>query len=539
MTEINLWLRGGTIVDGTGRPAFVGDIGLNGDTIEVVTPPNASPSNTGNDIDCSNHVVTPGFIDIHTHSDVSFLNDTQSDSKVAQGVTTEVVGNCGFSAYPVVPHRRQVLADFLQALGAPEVDLPWQDFDGYAKAIELCQPLVNIAPLVGHGALRIATAGTKNVPITSDFLTQMTNHLRSALEQGAFGLSTGLTYVPSEFATPHEIQQLAKVVLEYNGLYATHARATGRTFESFDEAIAIGEATGARVQYSHVALNDPRTWGQAADVIQRFQDAVDRGVDVRYDVYPYDASASSLTQYLPAWTQERGEEGLRDLLSDRRGFLQASKDLAKGLFGRIPWDWERVVVSLAGPGDEDLVGRSIADAAASRGHTPEEMCLKLAGRHGNTVQVVLFYRAEDDVSEFIAHPLAIVGSDGSSMTVRAPGKPHPRNFGAHARLLRRYVVEGNQLTLEDAVHKSTLAAAERLGIPDRGSVVAGARADLAVIDLNAVRENGTWENPCQLASGARDVWVNGKQVVSNSTLTGYRSGRVLRATFKSRQSITT
>ena len=320
---------------------------------------------------------------------------------------------------------------------------------------------MNIAPLVGHGALRIAVSGTGNVVVDDQLLDEFKATLCECLEQGAFGLSTGLTYVPSGFAAVEEIHALAGVLAQYGALYATHARATV-DFETYDEAIAIGRRTGARVQYSHVALNDPRMWGRAQEVTERFQNAADTGVDIRYDVYPYDASASSLTQYLPAWLQESGEAGLRALLSNRARFESARDELARGLYGSIPWDWKRVVISLAGPGDEVLEGQSILEAAVLRGCTPEELCLHLCARHGNRVQVVLFYRVESDVAAFVSHPLAIIGSDGNAMPVTAPGKPHPRSFGAHARLLQRYVVDRKQLNLADAIHKSTLAPADNL-----------------------------------------------------------------------------
>lgn len=517
------------IVDGTGEPPFHGDVAISGDTITSVLPSDVPrPERGSRAIDCSGQVLLPGFIDIHTHSDLSFLVDPLASSKVIQGVTTDVVGNCGFSAFPAHQGRQKALEEFLRGLGMPPVEVPWSDLDGYVEAMESSRLLMNLAPLVGHGSLRIAAAGTGDVPITEALLADLTRRLEESLEQGAFGLSTGLTYVPSTFGTVEEIHTLASVVERFGGVYATHARVTPTPFGLFDEAIEVGRRTGVRVQFSHVALNDPNMWGRAGDVLDRFQAAVESGVDIRYDVYPYDASASSLTQYLPDWAQEDGEAGLRDLLKDSRQVERAEKELARGLFGTIPWDWSRVVVSLAGPGDEDTHGKSIAVSALERGVSPERLCLELCGRHGNNVQVVLFYRQEQDVREFLAHPLSIVGSDGSAMPIGAPGRPHPRSFGAHARLLQRYVGE-RHLTLSDAIHKATLAPAQQLGLNDRGMIAAGARADLVVLDLDQVRETATWTDPCSLAQGVVHVWINGMQVVSRGQLTGARPGRVLRA----------
>lgn len=521
------WLRGGLITDGTGATPFVGDVCIHGGKISAVVAGGAKGEPSGEVLDCAGLMITPGFIDVHTHSDVSFLLDASSESKVLQGVTTEVIGNCGFSPFPVHPRRRADLERFLCGLGFPRVDTSWVDFDGYASVLAECRPVMNLAPLVGHGALRIAVLGNEDRPITSGELDGLMMSLRDSLRQGAFGLSTGLTYVPSRFAEAAEIHALARVLRQYDALYATHSRAAPG-FGSFDEAIDVGRQTGVRVQFSHVALNDPQTWGRADDVIERFQTATEEGVDVRYDVYPYDASASSLTQYLPGWLQAQGEAGLRGLIGDCEVFRRAREELARGLFGSIPWDWGRVLVALAGPGDEHLEGRTIAACAAERDITPEELCLELCARHGNLVQVVLFYRAESDVATFLAHPLGMVGSDGSAMRVTAHGRPHPRSFGAHARVLQRYVREVGVLDLADAIYKCTLAAADRLGIADRGIIRSGACADVAVFDLGAIRETATWTKPCQLASGMRDVWINGEWVVREGKLTRARPGQVLR-----------
>lgn len=529
MTRVDVWLCNGLVVDGSGAPGRVGAVGLKGDLIvEVIEQHQGMIPRDANMIDCSGLVVAPGFIDIHTHSDVSLLLDPVADSKVTQGVTTEVVGNCGFSAYPVTPERRDQLTELLRGLGTPSTDPMWTDFDGYATALSASRPVMNLAPLVGHGALRIAVMGTGDVPVRDDMIDEMARILRENLDQGAFGLSTGLTYVPSRFAAEREIHALARVVWDSDALYATHARATASFFGSFAEAIEVGRRTNVRTQYSHVALNDPRTWGRAGEVTDLFQRSFESGIDIGYDVYPYDASASSLAQYLPSWVQEHGEGGIAELLSDDRCFERARHELAQGLFGTIPWDWERVVVSLAGPESESLEGEGISSAAARYAMSPEELCLRLVARHGNSVQVVLFYRAEADVAEFLAHPLAVVGSDGSAMSVHAAGRPHPRSFGAHARLFRRYVVERKKLSLADAVRKSTSAAANRLGISDRGILARGMKADIAVFDPAGMRDNATWTQPCQLASGVRDVWVNGELVVANGAVTGRRPGRVLR-----------
>ncbi|MEU3274249.1 amidohydrolase family protein [Saccharomonospora sp. NPDC006951] len=521
-------LKGGTIVDGTGGTPFVGDVAMLGDSITVVSVGDSRVGEAELEVDCRGRLVTPGFIDIHTHSDVSFLLDPEAGSKLVQGVTTEVVGNCGFSTFPVCPRRRGALVEFLNGLGIPSFDLSWEDFEGYAEVLQAARPVMNVVPLVGHGSLRIAASGTEDVVVTDGVLADMVKRLRRCLEQGAFGMSTGLTYVPSGFAQPAEIDTLVRTVRDHDGLYATHARFTPDGFGTFHEAIGVGRRTGARIQYSHVALNDPRTWGKAATVLELFETAEASGIDIRYDVYPYAASASSLTQYLPAWLQEAGEEGIREALDDRTTFLRAREELGTGLFGTIPWEWDRVVIALAGPGDRELEGMNVAEAAEASEVSPLDLCLRLSARHGNRVQVVLFYRSEADVAEFLAHPFAVVGSDGTAMAETAPGHPHPRSFGAHARLLERYVFGERRLSLADAVHKSTLAASRRLGITDRGVLARGAKADVVVLDADLVRERATWAEPRRFAEGVGDVWINGHRAIAGGVPTGRRTGRVLR-----------
>jgi N-acyl-D-aspartate/D-glutamate deacylase len=527
---MDLWLCDGLVVDGTGADPFVGDVGIHRDVIsEVRTVDECDRNPSGASVDCSGLVIVPGFIDIHTHSDLSFLLNRNADSKVMQGVTTEVTGNCGFSPFPVGSdaQRRRLLEQFMEGIGVSRIDVDWTCLDDYVIRLEEFGLPLNVAPLVGHGSLRIAAMGMEDSEVTDEKLSVMDTLLRESLDQGVFGMSSGLSYVPSRFASTAEVHHLCHTLSEFDAIYSTHPR-VAPGFGSFTEAIEVARRTGTRVQFSHVALNDPTMWGRAANVIELFRSAAEGGVDIRYDVYPYDASSSSLTQYLPSWIQENGQSGLRAQLADRATFRRARDELAAGLFGTIPWQWDRVVLARVGAGDEELEGRTVMDAADHRGMSPEELCLRLCGRHGNEVQVVLFYRIEEDVMTFLSDPLSIVGSDGSAMSVDAAGVPHPRNFGAHARLFERYVRDRPVLTLTDAVHKSSLAAARQLGIIDRGSILPGMKADLAALDLMVFKETATWTRPCQFASGVRHVWINGQAAVADGARTPAMPGTVLR-----------
>ena len=339
----DLLIRGGMVIDGTGAAPVRSDVLVRDGRIEALLN-GAADVEAERVVDADGLVVAPGFIDIHTHSDISVLLDGRAQSKVFQGVTTEVVGNCGFSAVPLTEESLSDHLDLLAGLGDDPVCPSWRDLAGYAEAVADAGVAVNVAPLVGHGQLRIAVAGMTD-RLSDDQVARMQALLAESLDQGAFGLSSGLTYVPSCYADARELEVLCATLTERHAMYATHARGDG--FTAVAEAVALGRATGVRVQYSHIALNDPDHWGRAAHLLREFDGARAEGVDIAYDVYPYEASASALTQYLPAWVQEGGVAAMRDRLADADTMRRAEISLAAG-WGRdrrLPWLWDRVVLS--------------------------------------------------------------------------------------------------------------------------------------------------------------------------------------------------
>ncbi|HLT60418.1 MAG TPA: amidohydrolase family protein, partial [Microlunatus sp.] len=305
-------IAGGTVLDGTGGPAVAADLLITDGRIESLLPPGTAVADAAR-TDATGMVVAPGFIDVHTHSDVSVLLDGRAESKINQGVTTEVTGNCGFSPFPITAEHRADHLDLLAGIGDDPVDADWTDLDGYARAFADRGVAINVAPLAGHGQLRIAAAG-QDEAAGPDRVRAMRRLLTEALEQGAFGMSTGLTYLPSGYAGTDELVELCRTLREYDALYATHARHEGA--DSIDEAAGLGTATGVRVQYSHLAINHPDRWGRGAELVELFDRHRSAGIDLAYDVYPYDASASALTQYLPAWVQAGGVTALATRLAD-------------------------------------------------------------------------------------------------------------------------------------------------------------------------------------------------------------------------------
>ncbi|BCB83914.1 N-acyl-D-amino-acid deacylase family protein [Phytohabitans suffuscus] len=521
--SLDLLLRGATTVDGTGAEPRRLDVGVRAGRIRYLGV-DARPDATRT-LDLTGLVLAPGFVDIHTHSDVSLLHDPAGESKVLQGVTTEVVGNCGFSAFPVHGDRRAMLSDHLARLGDPPTTPDWADFPGYAGALDAARPAVNVAALVGHSALRIAAMADPYGPAGPRDLDRMRHLLDAALAAGAYGMSTGLTHTPSALGDTAEVTALVQVCARHGALYATHARAAaGRELAAIDEAIDTTRAAGGRLQFSHLALNDPAYWGRAADALARFDTAAAVGLDVAFDVYPYDASSSALIQYLPPWVQEGGSSGLRANAADPGWRSRAEEAVRGGFFGGIPWHWERVTVTAAGP-HRALAGQSVAAIAAARGERPERVVLDLCVDLGDAVQVVLHYRTEADMTAFLAHPLSVVGSDGNALPLAGADLTHPRAFGTFPRVLGRYT---KLLGLPTAVRKMTLAPARRLGLTDRGLIAEGAVADLVAFDPGAVLDRATFDQPRRAPAGIAVVMVGGQIVVRDGTVGAARPGKVLR-----------
>ncbi len=517
----------GMVVDGSGGPARVADVAIQGDRISAVAE-RLPPESARVHIDAAHHTVCPGFIDIHTHSDLAVLRWPRGDSKLAQGVTTETIGNCGFSPFPISADRVDENVELMVGVGSGQMTPTWDDLASYERALVSNGTALNVAALVGHGALRTATMGFDARPAEAHELSEMVRHLERALDQGAVGMSTGRTYVPSRYGSDEEIVELAGVLRRRNALYATHST-DGPGFESYESSLETAYRSGVKLQHSHAAINNPALWGRASDVLAMFEQASAAGVDVAYDVYPYDASSTLLLSFVPDWAQRGGWEEMRQRLSDDAAFRLAEAEFSEGFFGGIAWHWDRIIVC-ACPGAPELVGRSISEIAEDRRQPGVRAALELCVEYGPQLMVVMFYRSADDVAEFVGHDLATLGSDGLAYPIDMPAgfRPHPRSFGAHARLLARYVRESSRLTLERAISMMTSQPAARLGIVDRGRLEQGLAADVVVFDPAAVTDTATFADPCQRAIGVRDVFVNGKHAIAAGVTTGALGGRLVR-----------
>ena len=521
-------IRGGVVVDGTGAPEREDDVAVRDGRIVAIEPRTARAARRV--IDARGQVVAPGFIDIHTHSDFTLPLNPRAESKIRQGVTTEVVGNCGFSAAPALPGRVEMLRDYLAA-SAPNLPFRATTFAEYLDAFPATS--VNTIMQVGHNTLRLMTVGMENRAPTADELATMQRLLEEALAAGALGLSSGLFTPPGSYADRDEILVLARVLRRHGAQYASHIRdEANRVFDAVDEAIAVGEETGVHVQIAHLKLSGTDNWGGAGRLLARIEAARQRGIRVDCDQYPYDTGTNPLRNLLPAWTQEGGVPALLERLrqSDVRARIRA--DIARnGLnnFGAIPsWDAVRVAGS---PHRPESAGQTFGALARQRGGDPlDAVCDHLLTDGGHT-RILITSMAEADVREIVRTPWVLVGSDGNALAthgVTGQGKPHPRYYGTFARTLGQCVRDLRLLSLPQAIWKMTGGSAAALGLTDRGFIREGACADVTVFDPSRIAERATYDDPHQYAAGVSTVLVNGDVVIDGGDHTGALPGRVLR-----------
>ena len=504
-------LRGGTVIDGSGQPGRVTDVGITGDRIAALG--DLAAATTAQTLDATGMVVAPGFIDIHTHSDFALLVDPRGESKLRQGVTTEVIGNCSYSAYPVRDRDLPALRATLAHLGATDVDWAWTDLAGYRQRFNARGAALNVVPLAGHGALRVAAMGYAQRPPSRDELATMQGLLADTMEQGAFGLSVGLTLVPSSYAETEELVELCRIAVRYGGYYAAHQREDPqRQLDARRETLEIARHTGIAVHMAHNNIFGRPFWHLVPEMLSLLEQEAASGVDVTYDVYPYLAGMATIDEVLPGWAQEGGVSALVERLRDPPTRRRIYKELAPGRAdGMWPWDWTQIRVTTVEPPEDRLFeGKTVAEVAALLGVDGLEALLTLAERDRATA--TFHALSEENTRLLLQHSLGMVGSDGNAVTIDScslRGRPHPRFFGTFPRLLGRYVRLEQVLSLAEAIRKITSAPAARLRLHDRGLLAPAKVADIVVFDPHAVMDHATFEAPNQYASGVDTVLVSG------------------------------
>jgi N-acyl-D-amino-acid deacylase len=525
----DILIRGGRVFDGTEAPGTQKDVAIRSGRIAAIE--RQIDGEAAKVIDASNLAVAPGFIDIKTHSDFTLPINPKAESKVRQGVTTEIVGHCGFSVAPALPGKVDLLRDYLSP-SAPWLPFRETSFSQYLDSFPATA--VNVGMLIGHNTLRLMVMGMKPGPPSPDELRAMIVLLEEALNAGALGLSTGLFTAPGSYAKPDEIVTLCRVLKRYKGGYFTHLRdESDNVLEALAEAIGVAEQCGVHVEIVHLKCSGMNNWGKAAQALDLVAHAKARGVDVDCDFYPYAAGSNPLKNLMPQWVQAGGVDAMLQRLRLAETRERIRVDIGRdGLnnWGRIP-SWDCVQISIS-PHLPHHVGCTIGALAAERGQDPIDTAADYLIEDKAATRVLVTSISEHDIRAIVCSPVALVGSDGNCVATYgtvSQGMPHPRFYGTFPRIIGHYVHELGLLPLELAVHKMTGATARALKLKDRGFLREGYRADLAIFDPNDFFDRATYSDPHQYPSGARTtVLVNGTIVVENSVHTGALPGSVLR-----------
>ena len=517
--RFDLFITGGTVVDGTGGKRIAADVAVHkGRIVKIGAISDAPAMRT---LDAKGLIVAPGFIDMHTHSDRTLLADGLAQSAVRQGATTHVIGNCGSSPSPrnepsqSGDREYRTYGDFLGVLGDAGVS-------------------VNVCGLVGHNTVRETVMGMQNRPPTEIEMRKMQDWIAEAMRAGAVGMSTGLVTPPGAWSKTAEIVELARVAGRAGGIYASHMRGEARTVvDSVREAIAIGREAHVPVEISHHKAAGRENWGKARQTLPLIEEANRTGQTVRLDVYPYRAGSAGLSQLVPPWAHEGGDGELLARLQDSASRRRIAREMAEGNddwpnFFAIDWD-DIQITSAASAENRKWIGKKVGDVAKDRKCGGIEACIDLLIEERGKIGMINFVIDEDEMRSVLKHPLSMIGSDGFALAAAEKlGQPHPRCYGCFPRVLGRYCRELQLLSLETAIYKMTGMPAAHLGLAERGVIRTGHAADLVVFDFDKIIDKATFDDPHQYPDGIDSVIVNGQLVVHRGEHLGLKPGCILR-----------
>ncbi|MCC7164987.1 MAG: D-aminoacylase [Anaerolineae bacterium] len=527
----DLIISNGRVIDGAGNPWVWADVAVEGDRIVAVGKLAGSAAKRA--INADGQFVTPGFVDMHTHSDLQSLANPLQECKTRQGITLEVIGQDGLGLAPVTRETAAQLRSQLAGWNGdpPNVEWDWNSVTEYLDRFDR-SVAVNIAMLVPHGTVRMAVMGTENRAPTNDELDRMRALTDQCMREGAVGLSTGLTYTPGMYATDDEIVELCRVIRPYGGYYCPHHRNYGMyAIQGYSDSIEIARRAGVPVNLTHAHFGFPVNKNRAPELLALFDAARRQGVDVTLDTYPYIAGATYLHACLPSWAHEGGMEATLARLENPETRARIRREIeveGSDSWHAVPMDWHMIQIGGTPNGiDAWAVGLRLDDAAAKAGMTPFDYFCDLLMRTRLGTSQLAFIGNEENVQAILQHPIHLVSSDG----ILVGDMPHPRGWGSHVRFLAHYVRDLGLLTWEEGVRHMTSAATQRLGFLDRGLVRPGMMADLVVFDPEILRDTATYENPRSYPLGVSHVVNNGTLVVENAQMTGATPGRALRSPF--------
>ncbi len=529
--KFELLIIGGLIYDGSGRPGIIGDLGIKDGKIAALG--DLKNKSAKRKIDAAGMAVAPGFIDFHSHSDEELLLGGEAQSKIRQGVTTEIIGQDGDSVAPLTEKMRAKWNGNIQADYGVAVD--WNDFTGYFQRLEKSGLITNVASMVGQGSLREYVVGEDNRLATPEEIEKMKTLAREAFQQGAYGISSGLEYTPGSFASTEEIIEVCRA-MDGRGIYSTHMRnEDDHVLEAVDEAIRIARESGVALNISHLKAQNPNNWQKVPLILEKLEQARAAGMQVTCDRYPYIAYNTGLSSLFPLWSREGGSEKFVARLQDSSLQDQLRQEVLRKVENL--GGWQAVMISGLPKNSErqNYEGKNFA-ALSQNGADPFKLLVDLVIQEEGGGDMVGFGMSEDELAGVLKYPHAMVASDGSALATSGmlrSGSPHPRSFGTFPRVLGKYAREEKLFDLAEAIRKITALPAGALGIKDRGLLQVGNYADVVIFDPDKVIDRAIWTAPHQYPEGIRFVLVNGEAVIDESEFTGKLAGRVLRAPFGS------
>ncbi|GMQ30295.1 D-aminoacylase [Algoriphagus confluentis] len=530
--QFDVLIKNGQILDGSGNPSYIGDVGINADTIAAIGKLENAVGTL--EIDATELAVAPGFINMLSWAVESLIEDGKSQSDIRQGVTLEVFGE-GNSMGPLSDAMK---ADELKSQGDIKYPISWTTLKEYLEFLEKKGVATNVASFVGATTVRIHELGYENRAPSTEELERMKNLVRQAMEDGALGVGSSLIYAPAFYASTEELIELCKVAAEYDGMYISHMRSEGvRLLESLDELIRIASEAGIRAEVYHLKMSGRDNWSKYDQVVAKIDSARAAGLEITTDMYNYVAGATGLDAAMPPWVQEGGYDKWAERLQDAAIRKRVLQEMITPTT-----EWESLMQAVEGPDKIILVGfkndslkyltgKTLAEVAAMRNTSPAETAMDLVVQDGSRVGTVYFLMSEENVKKQIALPYMSFGSDGGSLAnegVFLKSSTHPRAFGNFSRLLGKYVRDEKVISLEEAIYKLTTLPATNLKIKNRGALKEGYFADLAIFDPAKIQDHATFENPMKYSTGMVHVLVNGTQVLKDGEHTGALPGRVVK-----------